>query len=147
MLDTKQIMQIIPHRPPMLLVDRIIELEPGKRAVGLKAVTVNEPFFAGHFPGNPIMPGVLQVEAAAQVGAVCMLVLVENQGKVPMFAGLNDVRFRRPVVPGDLLRLEVEIMKTRGPVGFAACKGLVDGKLCFEGEAMFALGAPPPAGG
>ncbi len=100
MLTTKEIMEIIPHRYPFLLVDRVLELEPGKRAVGLKNVTANEPQFTGHFPGNPIFPGVLQVEALAQVGAVAMLSLPENKGKLALFAGIDEVRFKRPVTPG-----------------------------------------------
>lgn len=147
MLDIQAIMGIIPHRAPMLLVDRIVELEPGKRAVGIKNVTMNEPFFQGHYPGNPIMPGVLIVEAAAQVGAVCLLSLEENKNKVPMFAGIENCRFRKPVVPGDQLRFEVEILKVRGPIGRAGCKAYVGEKLVAEAEAIFALGAAPAAEG
>src|SRR4051794_22546755 len=108
-LDAVQIMQIIPHRYPFLLVDRIEELEAGKRAVGIKAISMGEPYFQGHFPDYPVMPGVLMVEALAQVGAVAMLVLPEYQGKIAFFAGINNVRFKRQVKPGDVLRLEVEL--------------------------------------
>lgn len=132
-------MAIIPHRYPMLLVDRMVELEPGRRGVGIKQVTSNEWFFPGHFPGQPIMPGVLQIEACAQVGAVVMLSVPENRGKVPMFAGLDGVRFRRPVVPGDTLRLEVEITRVRGAIGRARARALVDGEVTVEAEAVFAL--------
>ena len=108
-MNIEQIMAVIPHRYPFLLIDRIIELEPGKRAVALKQVTINEPFFQGHFPTYPIMPGVLIIEALAQTGAVAGMVLPENQGKIALFAGIEGARFRRPVVPGDTLRLEVTI--------------------------------------
>lgn len=138
-MDVKEIMAIIPHRYPMLLVDRMVELEPGRRGVGIKQVTSNEWFFPGHFPGQPIMPGVLQIEACAQVGAVVMLSVPENRGKVPMFAGLDGVRFRRPVVPGDTLRLEVEITRVRGAIGRARARALVDGEVTVEAEAVFAL--------
>ena len=117
MLDTKQIMEILPHRAPFLLVDRIEELEPGHRAVGRKAVTYNEPYFAGHFPQEPVMPGVLICEALAQVGAVAILSLEENKGKLAFFGGINKARFRRKVAPGDVLSLEVEMVKVKGPIG------------------------------
>ena len=117
MLNTRQIMDIIPHRHPFLLVDRIEELEPGIRAVGVKAVTYDEPYFSGHFPDEPVMPGVLQIEACAQVGAVAILSLDENKGKTAYFGGISSARFKRKVVPGDMLTMECEIIKRKGPVG------------------------------
>ncbi len=139
MLDTKQIMEILPHRTPFLLVDRIEELEPGHRAAGRKAVTYNEPFFAGHFPQEPVMPGVLICEALAQVGAVAILSLEENKGKLAFFGGINKARFRRKVVPGDVLRLEVEMVKVKGPIGVGKATAWVDGQVCCEAELTFAV--------
>ncbi|HIV23162.1 MAG TPA: 3-hydroxyacyl-ACP dehydratase FabZ [Candidatus Merdiplasma excrementigallinarum] len=139
MLDTKQIMEILPHRAPFLLVDRIEELEPGHRAAGRKAVTYNEPFFAGHFPQEPVMPGVLICEALAQVGAVAILSLEENKGKLAFFGGINKARFRRKVVPGDVLRLEVEMVKVKGPIGVGKATAWVDGQVCCEAELTFAV--------
>ena len=139
MLDTKQIMEILPHRAPFLLVDRIEELEPGHRAAGRKAVTYNEPFFAGHFPQEPVMPGVLSCEALAQVGAVAILSLEENKGKLAFFGGINKARFRRKVVPGDVLRLEVEMVKVKGPIGVGKATAWVDGQVCCEAELTFAV--------
>lgn len=139
MLTATQIQEIIPHRYPMLLVDRIIEIEPMKRAVGIKNVTINEQFFEGHFPGNPIMPGVLILEAMAQVGGVAMLYPEEYRGKLAVFAGMDRVKFRRPVVPGDQLRMVVEIIKVRGNMGKIWGEAFVDGELVAEGEFMFAL--------
>jgi 3-hydroxyacyl-[acyl-carrier-protein] dehydratase len=143
MLNTKEIQDIIPHRYPFLLVDRIIEVEPGKRAVGIKNVSANEPFFQGHFPGNPIMPEVLVLEALAQVGACAMLSLEEYRNRVAYFAGIDGVRFRRMVLPGDQLHLEVELLKLRGNFGKARGRAMVDGNLVAEGEFMFALEARP----
>ncbi len=140
MLDSNQIQKIIPHRYPFLLVDRILELEEGKRAVGLKNVTVNEPFFSGHFPEFHIMPGVLIVEALAQVGAVALLQLEANRGKIGMLAGLNDFRFRGQVVPGDTLRLEVEIVRLKGSIGKGRAVAQVGDRVVAEGEIIFALG-------
>lgn len=140
MLNAQQIMEIIPHRYPMLMVDRILELEPGQRAVGIKCVSSGDSFFVGHYPGNPIMPGVLIMEACAQVGAVALLSLEANRDKVPMFAGLDGVRFRKPVVPGDVLRMEVTITKQRGPIGRGSASAYVGDTLVAEGELTFALG-------
>jgi 3-hydroxyacyl-[acyl-carrier-protein] dehydratase len=140
-LDARQIMEIIPHRPPFLLVDRIVELVDGERAVGVKQVTINEPFFAGHFPGYPVMPGVLIVEALAQVGAVLVLRQPEYRGKIAFFAGIDDVRFKRQVTPGDTLRLEVAVGKLRRGFGTATAVATVDGQLACRGELMFAIGS------
>lgn len=139
MLDSRDIQQIIPHRYPFLLVDRIVELEAGKRAVGIKNVTVNEPFFMGHFPGYPVMPGVLIMEALAQVGAVALLKMPEFQGKLAFLAGLENVRFRRQVVPGDVLRLEVELTRLKGRVGKGLGRALVGEEVAAEGEILFAV--------
>jgi 3-hydroxyacyl-[acyl-carrier-protein] dehydratase len=139
-LNAQQIMEIIPHRYPMLLVDRVLEIEPGVRAVGIKCVSSADPYFVGHYPGNPIMPGVLIMEACAQVGAVALLSVEANRSKVPMFAGLDGVRFRKPVVPGDVLRMEVQITKQRGPIGKGEAKAYVGDELVAEGELTFALG-------
>ncbi|MUG23664.1 3-hydroxyacyl-ACP dehydratase FabZ [Paenibacillus macerans] len=139
MLDIKQIQEIIPHRPPFLLVDRIVELEVGKRAVGIKNVTINEPFFTGHFPEYPVMPGVLITEALAQVGAVAILQVEANRGKIGFLAGLDNFRFRGQVVPGDTLRLEVEIIRLKGSIGKGYAVAKVDEKVVAEGEIMFAL--------
>lgn len=139
MLDIDGIKAIIPHRYPFLLIDRIEEYEPGVRAVGIKNVTANEPFFEGHFPEYPVMPGVLIVEAMAQVGAVALLSLEGNAGKIALFAGIDKVRFKRPVRPGDTLRLEIEITKSRGPIGFGTATAKVDGELAASGELMFAI--------
>src|SRR6476659_3967682 len=117
MLDIQQIKEIIPHRYPFLLVDKILEVEEGKKAVGIKNVTANEEFFNGHFPDYPVMQGVLIVEALAQVGAVAMLINEENRGKLAFFAGIDKCRFKRQVKPGDQLRLEVEIIRVKGPIG------------------------------
>ncbi|WP_026293771.1 3-hydroxyacyl-ACP dehydratase FabZ [Saccharibacillus kuerlensis] len=139
MLDSQQIQEIIPHRPPFLLVDRILEAEPGKSAVGIKNVTVNEPFFVGHFPGYPVMPGVLIVEALAQVGTVAMMLVEENRGKLGFFAGIDGFRFRGQVKPGDTLRLEVEMTRFKGKIGKGHAVAKVDGNVVAEGDMMFAL--------
>ncbi|MEK5444801.1 MULTISPECIES: 3-hydroxyacyl-ACP dehydratase FabZ [Fredinandcohnia] len=140
MYDINEIKEIIPHRYPFLLVDRILEMEDGKRALGIKNVTANEEFFNGHFPGYPVMPGVLIVEALAQVGAVAMLKKEENKGRLAFFAGIDNCRFKRQVVPGDQLRLEVEITRLRGSIGKGKGIATVDGELVCETEIMFALG-------
>jgi 3-hydroxyacyl-[acyl-carrier-protein] dehydratase len=139
MLDIGQIQEIIPHRPPFLFVDRILELEAGVRAVGLKNVTMNEPFFAGHFPGHPVMPGVIIVEALAQVGAVAILSVEENRGKLAFFAGIDGFRFRGQIGPGDTLRLVVEIARLKGRIGKGQAAAYVGDQKVAEGELMFAL--------
>lgn len=139
MLTILQIMEIIPHRPPFLLVDRVLELEPGVRALGEKLVTITEPFFQGHFPGRPIMPGVLIVEALAQTGAIAILSLPENRGKMPLFGGMEKVRFRRTVQPGDVLKLDITLDKVRRGVGKARGKATVDDEIACAGEMTFAL--------
>lgn len=143
-LDTLAIRSILPHRYPFLLVDRVIELDPGQRAVGLKNVTANEEFFQGHFPDYPVMPGVLIVEAMAQVGGVALLVLEEHKGKLALFAGINSVRFKRQVKPGDILQMTVELGHFRRGVGTANATATVDGELVCRGELMFAV-VPDPA--
>ncbi|NMA02243.1 MAG: 3-hydroxyacyl-ACP dehydratase FabZ [Clostridia bacterium] len=139
MLDISDIQSILPHRYPFLLVDRIIELEPGKRVVGLKNVTANEEYFNGHFPGYPVMPGVLIIEALAQTGAVGVLAMDEYKGKLALFAGIDKVKFRKQVVPGDQLRLEIEVTKLRGRVGKCEAKAWVGEDLAVQGELMFAI--------
>ena len=138
-MDINQIQAVLPHRYPFLLVDRVLELEPGKRAVGIKNVTINEAFFSGHFPGNPIMPGVLIVEAIAQVGGILLLATTGNEGKLAFFAGIDKMRFRKPVVPGDQLVTDVTLLKQKGDVGRVAVVGKVDGNVVAEGEYLFAL--------
>ena len=142
MIEIKEIMNILPHAYPFLLVDRIIELEPGKRIVGIKNVTYNEPFFPGHFPGRPIMPGVLIVEAMAQTAGILVFSsLPQEQFKTPVyFLGIDNVRFRKPVTPGDQLRLELEITKHRQSIWGFKGKALVDGNLVAEAELLAMLG-------
>lgn len=137
---TKEIMNIIPHRSPFLLIDTIEELEPGIRAVGKKCVSFNEPYFQGHFPGNPVMPGVLILEALAQVGAVAFLDLPDWKGKTAYFAGIDKARFKQKVVPGDVLMLETKILKIKGPMGIGEAAAYVDGKLVCKAELTFAVG-------
>lgn len=138
-LGPAAIRELIPHRYPFLLVDRVEELEPGVRAVGIKNVTQNEPFFQGHFPDYPVMPGVLIVEAMAQVGAVGVMTLEEYRGKLALFAGIDGVRFRRQVIPGDVLRMEVEISRLKGRIGRGKGSATVNGERACEAELMFAF--------
>lgn len=140
MLDIKEIQKIIPHRYPFLLIDVIDELEPGVKATGRKNVTMNEYFFQGHFPQEPVMPGVLIIEALAQVGAVAILSQEENKGKIAYFAGIDKAKFRKKVVPGDTLKLSVEIIKRKGPVGIGTAIAEVNGKRAVTAELTFAIG-------
>ena len=139
-LNIEQIKEIIPHRTPFLLIDRIEEMEVGVRAVGKKCVTYNEPFFQGHFPQEAVMPGVLIIEAMAQVGAVCCLSMEENKGKIVYFGGINKAKFRQKVVPGDVLLLEVEMIKIKGPVDVGKGTATVDGKVVAQAELTFMIG-------
>lgn len=139
-LDIKQIMDIIPHRQPFLLIDRVTEMVPGKSIKGYKNVSYNEPYFAGHFPEEPVMPGVLQLEALAQLGAVAVLSQDENKGKTAYFAGVSNAKFKQKVVPGDCLELECEIIKVKGPLGIGAVKASVNGKVACQAEISFMIG-------
>ena len=139
MLDIKEIMNIIPQRPPFLMIDRVEEYVPGESCTAYKTVCINEPHFEGHFPGNPIMPGVLIVEALAQTGAVAILSLEENKGKNALFGGIDKLRFKRQVVPGDVLKLEVKIIKRKGPIGVGEAVATVDGVVATKGELTFAI--------
>ncbi|AOM81611.1 3-hydroxyacyl-ACP dehydratase FabZ [Salisediminibacterium beveridgei] len=139
-LDINDIKDIIPHRYPFLLVDKVLEVEEGKRAVGIKNVTANEEFFNGHFPDYPVMPGVLIIEALAQVGAVAMLKPEENRGRLAFFAGIDKCRFKAQVKPGDQLKLEVEMVRFKGAIGKGKAVASVDGETVAEAELMFALG-------
>lgn len=141
LLNTTQIMEIIPHRQPFLLLDTVEELEPGKRALARKCVSYNEPYFAGHFPKEPVMPGVLIVEAMAQAGAVAVLSQPQMKGKTAYFAGIQSAKFKRKVLPGDVLDLDVEIIKMKGPIGIGKGSAYVDGKLAASAEIMFAIGS------
>lgn len=139
MLNNIDIQKILPHRYPFLLVDRITEMEEGKSVTGIKNVTINEPFFQGHFPCNPIMPGVLICEALAQVGAVLLLGMEENRGKLGVFTGINNFKFRKQVVPGDTLELHAELITYRHGMGKANVEAKVDGKTAAKGEMSFAV--------
>ncbi|MEK6682737.1 MAG: 3-hydroxyacyl-ACP dehydratase FabZ [Nitrospirota bacterium] len=137
MIDIKEIQSILPHRYPFLLIDRILELEQGKRIVGIKNVTINEPFFQGHFPGNPIMPGVLILEAMAQIGGILAIkstASLEGKEKIALFLGIEKAKFRKPVVPGDQLRFEIEVIHERMPIWKVSAKAFVDGKVVCESE-------------
>lgn len=139
-LSTKEIMEILPHRSPFLLIDTVEELESGVRAVTKKNVTFNEPFFTGHFPGNPVMPGVLIIEALAQTGAVAILSQPEWKGKTAYFAGISQAKFKQKVLPGDTLTLETEIIKIKGPIGVGKATAYVEGKVACTAELTFAIG-------
>ena len=139
-MDIKQIMEIIPHRYPFLLIDKILEVEEGKKIVAQKNVTMNEPFFQGHFPIEPVMPGVLIIEAMAQAGAVAILSMPEYKGKIAYFGAIDKAKFRAKVVPGDVLRLEVEIVKLKSAAGIGKGVAFADGKKVCEAEFTFMMG-------
>ena len=139
-LDSNEIMQILPHRFPFQLIDRITACEPGQSAAGRKCVTVNEQFFCGHFPQKHVMPGVLILEAMAQVGGVALLTEEENRGKIVLFGGVKHARFKRQVTPGDVLEIRCELTARRGPVGIGKAEARVDGKLAAAAELSFAIG-------
>ena len=139
LLTAEEIMEILPHRQPFLLIDTVEELTPGLRAVAKKCVSYNEPYFQGHFPKEPVMPGVLIVEAMAQAGAAAILSLEENKGKTAYFAGIPNAKFKKKVVPGDVLMLEVEIVKQKGPLGVGRAKATVEGKTVALAELTFAV--------
>ena len=139
MLNIDEIMKIIPQRPPILMIDKVEELVPGESAIAYKNVCINEPYFQGHFPGQPIMPGVLIVESLAQTGAVAILSMKKNKNKNAFFGGIDKLRFKRPVKPGDVLKLEVKIIKRKGPIGVGEAIATVDGELATKGELTFAI--------
>ena len=139
MLNINEIMEIIPQRPPFLMIDRVEEFVPGESCVAYKNVCINEPHFQGHFPGNPIMPGVLTIEALAQTGAVAILSMPENKGKNALFGGVDKLRFKRQVIPGDVLKLEVKIIKRKGPIGVGEAIATANGEVAVKGELTFAI--------
>lgn len=138
-LEAAEIAKILPHRYPFALVDRILDYEPGKWAIGRKCVSMNEQFFCGHFPGQPVMPGVLLLEALAQTGAVAILSVPENRGKIALFAGINKARFKKQVTPGDVVELTCELTRQDGPIGLGKAVARVDGKIAATAELMFAI--------
>lgn len=138
-LEASEIAKILPHRYPFALVDRILDYEPGKWAIGRKCVSMNEQFFCGHFPGQPVMPGVLLLEALAQTGAVAILSVPENRGKIALFAGINKARFKKQVTPGDVVELTCELTRQDGPIGLGKAVARVDGKIAVTAELMFAI--------
>ena len=144
-LDVREIMKILPHRYPMLLIDRITELEPMVRARGYKNITANEPMFMGHFPGNPLLPGVYMIEALAQLGGTTILEAGEIARKVPCLAGIDKAKFRRPVVPGDRLDMEARVLRMRMNIGWVAVEASVDGKAVVSADLMFSVANDPSA--
>ena len=139
MLDKEEIKKIIPQRDPFLMIDEVEKFVPGESCTAYKNVNVDEYYFKGHFPGNPIMPGVLMVEALAQTGAVAILSMEENKGRNALFGGINNLKFKKQVVPGDRLKLEVKIIKRKGPIGLGEAIATVDGKIAVKGELTFAI--------
>lgn len=138
-LNIEQIKEIIPHRYPFLLIDRVVDYEPGLKATAIKCVSNNEPFFQGHFPQKPVMPGVLIIEALAQTGAIAILTLPENKGKIALFGGIKNAKFKKQVVPGDVLELQCELVTRKGPIGIGEAKAFVDGKLACQATLTFAI--------
>ena len=138
-LSNKEIMEILPHRYPFLLVDKVVDYEPGRWAEGIKCVSANEMQFLGHFPNEPVMPGVLIIEALAQVGAIAVLTEEENKGKLVFFGGIKNARFKKKVVPGDVLTMKCELIARKGPIGFGKAVALVDGKVAASAELTFAI--------